>query len=78
MHTLVKSELNVSPGRWLHEAIVGAFNARGVGFDRWCQENNISPAMARASTYGQAGGPIGKKRLKKIIEAAGREVSVVR
>lgn len=61
------------PGAILHEVIVGAFRARGLTFEGWCQKNGITPANGRSATFGQSRGAIGRKNLDRIIEAAGRD-----
>ncbi len=61
------------PGAILHEVIVGAFRARGTTFEGWCQENGMTPTNGRNATFGQSRGPVGKRNLERIIEAAGRE-----
>lgn len=62
------------PGAILHEAILGAFKARGSGFDAWCTENNVTPSAARNSTFGQMRGPKGRALLARLIDAAGAEM----
>jgi hypothetical protein len=61
------------PGAILHEVIVGAFRARGTTFEGWCQENGMTPTNGRNATFGQSRGPVGKRNLERIIDAAGRE-----
>lgn len=62
------------PGAMLHEAIVGAFRARGANFEVWITEHGITPASARAATFGQSRGPTGSNLLARLIEAAGPDV----
>lgn len=62
------------PGAMLHEAIVGSFRARGASFEVWIAEQGITPAAARAATFGQSRGPQGRALLDRLIEAAGRDV----
>ncbi len=62
------------PGAILHDAVVGAFKARGGSFESWCADNGIAPSVARNATYGQSKGPKGRALLARLIEAAGREV----
>lgn len=59
-------------GRMLHDAIMGAFRARGMQLEIWCAENSISPSSVRSATYGQAGGRKGHELLNRVIDAAGR------
>lgn len=59
------------PGVVLHEAIIGAFKARGLGFQSWCDANGINSSVARNATFGQSRGEKGKELLSRIIEAAG-------
>jgi hypothetical protein len=61
------------PGAILHEVIVGAFRARGLTFEGWCQQNGITPANGRNATFGQSRGATGRRNLDRIIEAAGRD-----
>lgn len=61
------------PGSILHEVIVGAFRASGTSFDVWCQENGLTPSNGRNATFGQSRGPVGRKNLEKILDAAGRD-----
>ncbi len=65
------SNFHFQPGAILHDAIAGAFKARGSGFEIWCRENNITPSLARQATFGQSRGPKGKAMLARLIEAAG-------
>lgn len=59
------------PGAILHEAIVGAFHARGGGFQAWCRSVGLQPTAVRNATFGQSRGPRGKELLALAIEAAG-------
>lgn len=61
------------PGAILHEVLVGAFRARGTTFEGWCHENGLTPTSARACTFGQSRGAVGRKNLNRMIDAAGRE-----
>lgn len=62
------------PGAILHDAVVGAFKARGLSFEAWCGQNNVAPSVARNATYGQSKGPKGRALLARLIEAAGADV----
>lgn len=62
------------PGAILHDAVVGAFKARGLSFEVWCAENGVGPSSARNATFGQSKGPKGKAMLSRMIAAAGPEV----
>lgn len=64
---------NFQPGAILHEVIVGAFRARGLTFEGWCNDNGLTPMNGRNATFGQSRGAIGRRNLEKIINAAGRE-----
>lgn len=66
--------LPYQPGAILHDAIVGAFKARGLSFESWCAQNGVVPSAARNATFGQSKGPKGKALLARMIEAAGAEV----
>ena len=70
---MAKESHDLLPGTILHEAIIGAFWARGLGFDAWCEENGITPSNARNATFGQSRGPKGRQMLERIIDAAGRD-----
>lgn len=61
------------PGAILHEVIVGAFRARGMTFEGWCQANGMTPTTGRQATFGQSRGEVGRRNLKRIIDAAGRD-----
>lgn len=61
------------PGAILHEVIVGAFRARGMTFEGWCNQNGITPGNARSATFGQSRGATGRRTLDRIIDAAGRD-----
>jgi len=61
-------------GAMLHDAIMGAFRARGSHFEEWCKDNCLTPAVVRNVTYGQMKGPKGRTILAKLIEDAGKEV----
>ncbi|EGJ20082.1 hypothetical protein RSWS8N_18019 [Cereibacter sphaeroides WS8N] len=61
------------PGTILHDAIMGAFRARGGSFEQWLQEQGIPAGTARGATYGQSKGPRGTALLGRILEAAGPE-----
>lgn len=62
------------PGAMLHDAIMGAFKARGGSFEQWLAEQGIPAATARGATYGQSKGPRGRALLGRLLEAAGPEV----
>ncbi|AZB57233.1 hypothetical protein EBL89_18240 [Cereibacter sphaeroides] len=62
------------PGAILHDAVMGAFKARGASFEVWCSERGIYSTAARSATYGQSRGPKGSELLREIIDAAGRDV----
>ena len=66
--------LPYQPGAILHDAIVGAFKARGLSFEAWCAENSVVPSAARNVTFGQSKGPKGRALLARMIHAAGPEV----
>ena len=51
------------PGAILHEAIVGAFKARGGSFEHWCRDQGLQPTAVRNATFGQSRGPRGKELL---------------
>ncbi len=61
------------PGSILHEVIIGAFKAQGWSLEGWCEKAGITPANARNATFGHSRGPIGRKNLEAIIDAAGRD-----
>jgi hypothetical protein len=67
-------DFKFQPGAMLHDAIIGAFRARGGSFDVWLTENGIPPASARSATFGMSKGPKGKALLNRLIDAAGRDV----
>lgn len=67
-------EKTFQPGVILHTVIVGVFRSSGTTLGAWCTANEINPSKARTATYGQAGGPEGKKLLDQIIDAAGRDM----
>lgn len=58
----------------LHDAIMGAFRARGTTLNAWCVETGISLSAARNNTYGLSAGPKGRELLARIIDAAGADV----
>jgi len=62
------------PGAMLHRAIVGAFRARGGGFEKWCKDNGITSSNARNVTCGMSKGPRSKALLNRLIEAAGSDI----
>lgn len=62
------------PGAIMHDAIIGAFRARGGSFERWLVEQGIPSATARGVTYGQSKGAKGREMLARFVEAAGPEV----
>lgn len=62
------------PGAIMHDAVVGAFKARGGSFEAWCVENGVPPSAARNATFGQSKGPKGKALLARMVEAAGVDV----
>lgn len=61
------------PGAILHEVVVGAFRARGLTFEGWCKDNGLTPANGRNATFGQSRGDVGRRHLRMIIDAAGRD-----
>ncbi|MDP2737519.1 MAG: hypothetical protein Q8O82_02145 [Pseudorhodobacter sp.] len=70
---MTQKPFEFQPGAILHDVVVGAFRARGTSFDVWCQTNGMTPSNGRNATFGQSRGPVGKRNLERIIEAAGRE-----
>lgn len=62
------------PGAMLHDAIIGAFRAKGGSFEVWLADLGIPPATARGATYGQSKGPKGRATLARILEAAGPDI----
>lgn len=62
------------PGVILQEVIVGAFRSQGTTFGAWCTDNKVHQTSARQATFGLTGGDTGKALLKRIIDAAGRDV----
>ncbi|MDO9527123.1 MAG: hypothetical protein Q7J57_16550 [Gemmobacter sp.] len=70
---MTPKEFDFQPGAILHDAIVGTFRAHGGSFERWCQENGITPSTARNATFGQSRGPKGRALLGRIIDDAGRD-----
>lgn len=71
---MAEKPISFQPGAILHDAIMGAFKARGGSFEAWLSENGINPATARGATFGQSKGPKGRALLERIIAAAGPEV----
>ena len=63
-----------TPGLILHEAILGAFKARGSSLNQWCKANRVDPGNARYATFGQSAGPTGRRLLNRIIQSAGPEL----
>lgn len=57
----------------LHEVIVGSFRAKGLTFEGWCKDNDLTPTNARLATFGQSRGEVGRRNLERIIDAAGRD-----
>ena len=66
----------MTPGRWLHDAIMGALKGRGMTFGDWCEENGFHRHTARAATHGLTNGAAGKALVKRLVDDAGREVVV--
>ena len=62
------------PGAIMHDAVVGAFKARGGSFEVWCAQNGVAPSAARNATFGQSKGPKGRALLARLVEAAGVDV----
>ena len=62
------------PGAMLHDAIMGAFRAKGRTLEEWCKTNGVTPSVARNATFGQMRGKRGQEMLARLIEAAGAEV----
>ncbi len=71
---MAKESNKFQPGAILHDAIIGAFRSRGLGFEAWCHEHGVHPASARNATFGQAKGPKGRALLARMIEAAGEDI----
>ncbi len=69
-----KESQQFQPGAILHDAIVGAFRSRGLGFEAWCVENEVTPSAARNATFGQSKGPKGRALLARIIAGAGDDI----
>ena len=66
------------PGAILHDAIMGAFRARGWSFEGWLIENGIKPASARGCTFGQSKGPKGKAMLNRARSPGSRSAPHLR
>jgi|GEM_PF-6132636 len=66
----------MTPGRWLHDAIMGALKGRGMSFGQLCEDNDVHRHTARAATHGLTNGPAGKALVKTLVDAAGRDVVV--
>lgn len=62
------------PGAILHAAILGAFKAQGLSFEKWCARNGVHAATMRNVTYGQSKGVAGQEMLARVIAAAGPEM----
>jgi lambda repressor-like predicted transcriptional regulator len=62
-----------SPGKWLHEAIMGALKGRGLSLATWCDDNEIGRQTIRSYTCGVNAGPRSEELLNKLIDDAGRE-----
>jgi hypothetical protein len=69
-----KESPEFQPGAVLHDAIVGAFKSRGLGFEAWCKANDIAASAARNATFGQSKGPKGRALLARMIADAGPEI----
>lgn len=61
-------------GSVLYQVICGAFLARGSSLHRWCSENDIKPHLAREAIFGRRVKVQGRLLLKRIIDAAGRDL----
>ncbi len=70
---MAREQPEFQPGAMLHEVIVGAFRARGLTFEGWCNSNGMTPINARLATFGQSRGEVGRQKLELIIDAAGRD-----
>ncbi|MDN5785711.1 hypothetical protein [Pseudorhodobacter sp.] len=73
---MTRQDFIFQPGPFLHEAIIGAFRAKGSSFEAWCRDNKVIVTSARQATFGQSRGPNGWDILARMIDAAG--VSFVR
>lgn len=71
---MTKTTFPYQPGVMLHDAIMGAFRARGTTLHTWCAEVGISLSTVRNNTYGLSAGPKGRALLARIIEGAGEDV----
>ena len=69
-----KSELKPTPGRWLHEAIMGALKGRGISYTSWCKEQDMGAQALRSYTFGINSSPKSEAVLDKLIDDAGRDV----
>ena len=70
---MTRNDIEFQPGAILHDVIVGAFRARGMTFEVWCNENGVTPSNGRQATFGQSRGPNGRQLLIRMIDAAGEE-----
>lgn len=69
-----KDPCKPTPGKWLHEAIMGALKGRGIKLEEWCRDNETGSQAIRAYTHGINSGPKSEKILNQLINDAGREV----
>ena len=69
----MRADLKPTPGKWLHEAIMGALKGRGISLQKWCQDNDVNSQNIRAYTHGLNNSPTSDITLNKLIDDAGRE-----
>lgn len=70
------AQFQPAPGKWLHNAIMGALKGRGHSLASWCDENDVGRQTIRTYTYGLNSGPNSDAVLQKLINDAGRETVI--
>lgn len=69
-----QSDLKPVPGKWLHEAIMGALKGRGISYTSWCEAKGMKAQTLRSYTHGLNSGPKADPLLEELIDDAGRDV----
>jgi hypothetical protein len=70
---MVVQDKAFTPGKILHDSVVGALRQKGMSLSRWCTGYGILESTAKAATYGQMSGPKGQEIRDALIESAGIE-----
>ncbi|MGV6840016.1 MAG: hypothetical protein ACWA40_07450 [Planktomarina sp.] len=70
---MTNKPLPYEPGVILHDAIIGAFRARGETLLGWCKAHGIDQRYVKTATTGLSCGPRAVELVEQLVEGAGAE-----